>query len=201
MNSRLLEQAVGELSKLPGIGRRTALRLALHLLTREKEEVRQLADALDRFRTDIKHCSYCNNLSDKDICPICADPSRDRSVVCVVEQVGDVMSIENTRQYNGLYHVLGGVISPMQGISPSDLKIDLLLENIQRQGIKEVILAIGTTVEGETTLFYISRRLQQFPDVKVTTIARGIGFGDELEYVDELTITHALLNRREVEHP
>ena len=195
MNSRLLEQAVGELSKLPGIGRRTALRLALHLLTREKEEVRQLADALDRFRTDIKHCSYCNNLSDKDICPICADPSRDRSVVCVVEQVGDVMSIENTRQYNGLYHVLGGVISPMQGISPSDLKIDLLLENIQRQGIKEVILAIGTTVEGETTLFYISRRLQQFPDVKVTTIARGIGFGDEIEYADGLTIAHAISNR------
>lgn len=195
MNSRLLEQAVGELSKLPGIGRRTALRLALHLLTREKEEVRQLADALDRFRTDIKHCSYCNNLSDKDICPICADPSRDRSVVCVVEQVGDVMSIENTRQYNGLYHVLGGVISPMQGISPSDLKIDLLLENIQRQGIIEVILAIGTTVEGETTLFYISRRLQQFPDVKVTTIARGIGFGDEIEYADELTIAHAIANR------
>lgn len=195
MNSRLLEQAVGELSKLPGIGRRTALRLALHLLTREKEEVRQLADALDRFRTDIKHCSYCNNLSDKDICPICADSSRDRSVVCVVEQVGDVMSIENTRQYNGLYHVLGGVISPMQGISPSDLKIDLLLENIQRQGIKEVILAIGTTVEGETTLFYISRRLQQFPDVKVTTIARGIGFGDEIEYADELTIAHAIANR------
>ena len=195
MNSRLLEQAVGELSKLPGIGRRTALRLALHLLTREKEEVRQLADALDRFRTDIKHCFYCNNLSDKDICPICADPSRDRSVVCVVEQVGDVMSIENTRQYNGLYHVLGGVISPMQGISPSDLKIDLLLENIQRQGIKEVILAIGTTVEGETTLFYISRRLQQFPDVKVTTIARGIGFGDEIEYADELTIAHAISNR------
>lgn len=198
MNSRLLEQAVGELSKLPGIGRRTALRLALHLLTREKEEVRQLADALDRFRTDIKHCSYCNNLSDKDICPICADPSRDRSVVCVVEQVGDVMSIENTRQYNGLYHVLGGVISPMQGISPSDLKIDLLLENIQRQGIKEVILAIGTTVEGETTLFYISRRLQQFPDVKVTTIARGIGFGDEIEYADELTIAHAISNRTSI---
>ena len=195
MNSRLLEQAVGELSKLPGIGRRTALRLALHLLTREKEEVRQLADALDRFRTDIKHCSYCNNLSDKDICPICADPSRDRSVVGVVEQVGDGMSIENTRQYNGLYHVLGGVISPMQGISPSDLKIDLLLENIQRQGIKEVILAIGTTVEGETTLFYISRRLQQFPDVKVTTIARGIGFGDEIEYADEMTIAHAISNR------
>lgn len=195
MNSRLLEQAVGELSKLPGIGRRTALRLALHLLTREKEEVKQLADALDRFRTDIKHCSYCNNLSDKDICPICADSSRDRSVVCVVEQVGDVMSIENTRQYNGLYHVLGGVISPMQGISPSDLKIDLLLENIQRQGIKEVILAIGTTVEGETTLFYISRRLQQFPNVKVTTIARGIGFGDEIEYADELTIAHAIANR------
>lgn len=195
MTSKLLEQAVGELSKLPGVGRRTALRLALHLLSREKEEVAQFTDALSRFRNDIRHCSYCNNLSDKDICPICADPSRDRSVVCVVEQVGDVISIENTRQYNGLYHVLGGVISPMQGISPSDLKIDLLLENIQRQGIKEVILAIGTTVEGETTLFYISRRLEQFPDVKVTTIARGIGFGDEIEYADELTIAHAISNR------
>ena len=198
MNSRLLEQAVGELSKLPGIGRRTALRLALHLLTREKEEVRQLADALDRFRTDIKHCSYCNNLSDKDICPICADPSRDRSVVCVVEQVGDVMSIENTRQYNGLYHVLGGVISPMQGISPSDLKIDLLVDNVVSGGVKEVILAIGTSMECETTMFYIKSRLKNHPEVKITTLARGIGFGDELEYVDELTITHALLNRREV---
>lgn len=195
MTSKLLEQAVGELSKLPGIGRRTALRLALHLLSREKMEVLQLTEALERFRTDIRHCTYCNNLSDKDICPICADPSRDRSVVCVVEQVGDLLSIENTRQYNGLYHVLGGVISPMQGISPSDLKIDLLVENIRRQGIKEVILAIGTTVEGETTLFYISRRLEQFPDVKVTSIARGIGFGDEIEYADELTIAHAISNR------
>ncbi len=195
MTSKLLEQAVAEFSKLPGIGRRTALRLALHLLSREPEEVHQMTEAIDRFRTDIRHCTYCNNLSDRDICPICEDPTRDRSTICVVEQVGDVLSIENTRQYNGLYHVLGGVISPMQGVSPSDLKIDLLLDNIVRLGVKEVILAIGATVEGETTLFYITRRLERFPDVRVTTIARGIGFGDEIEYADELTIAHAISHR------
>lgn len=197
--SKLLQDAVNEFSKLPGIGRRTALRLAMHLLKMERESVIQLADALARFRTDIRHCAQCNNLSDEEICPICADSSRDGSTICVVEQVGDLLSIENTHQYRGLYHVLGGVISPMQGIAPSDLKIDLLLENIARGGVREVILAISTSVEGETTLFYIMNRLRAFPDVKVTSIARGIGFGDELEYVDELTITHAMANRREIE--
>ena len=185
--SRLLQDVVGELSKLPGIGRRTALRLAIHILRMERESV------------EVKYCTQCNNLSDEDVCPICADDERDHTTICVVEQVADVLSVENTRQYKGLYHVLGGVISPMQGISPSDLKIDLLTERIARGGVKEVILAISTSVEGETTLFYLMNRLRQFPELKVTSIARGIGFGDELEYVDELTITHALLNRREVE--
>lgn len=190
---------MGEFSKLPGVGRRTALRLAMHLLRMEKESVREMTRSIDRFRNEIKHCAHCNNLSDEEVCPICSDQQRDRSTVCVVEQVADLLSVENTRQYKGLYHVLGGVISPMQGIGPSDLKIDLLTERIAQGGIKEVILAISTSVEGETTLFYLMNRLRQFPDVKVTSIARGIGFGDELEYVDELTITHALLNRREVE--
>jgi len=193
--SKLLEDIVGELSRLPGIGRRTALRLSMHILRMEEGSVGRMAEAIARFRTDIRYCSLCNNLSDTDICPICRDEQRDRSTVCVVEQVGDVLSIENTRQYNGLYHVLGGVISPMQGIGPSDLKVDLLLERIAGGEVKEVILALSTTVEGETTLFYLSRRLQQHPNVKVTSIARGIGFGDEIEYADELTIAHAIHNR------
>ena len=197
--SQLLHDVVGELSKLPGIGRRTALRLAMHLLKMEPESVAEMTRSIDRFRTDIKHCTRCNNLSDTDVCPVCSDPERDRTTVCVVEQVADVLSIENTHQYRGLYHVLGGVISPMQGISPSDLKIDLLLDRIARGGIQEVILAISTSVEGETTLFYLMNRLRAFTGVRITSIARGIGFGDELEYVDELTITHALRNRREIE--
>ncbi len=196
--SRLLDDAVGELSRLPGIGRRTALRLALHMLRMDREDVERMTQAVSDFRNGIRYCSRCNNLSDGELCEVCSDLSRDGSVVCVVENVGDVMSIENTRQYNGLYHVLGGVISPMQGIAPSDLKIDLLLDNIARGGIREVILALGTTVEGETTHFYITRRLEQFPDLKITDIARGIGFGDEIEYADELTIAHALHNRTPV---
>ena len=197
--SRLLQDVVGELSKLPGIGRRTALRLAIHILRMERESVAEMTESIDRFRNEVKYCTQCNNLSDEDVCPICADDERDHTTICVVEQVADVLSVENTRQYKGLYHVLGGVISPMQGISPSDLKIDLLTERIARGGVKEVILAISTSVEGETTLFYLMNRLREFPDLKITSIARGIGFGDELEYVDELTLTHALLNRRAVE--
>ena len=197
--SKLLQDVVGELSKLPGVGRRTALRLAIHILRMERESVAEMTESIDRFRNDVKYCAECNNLSDEEVCPICLDDERDRTTICVVEQVADVLSIENTHQSKGLYHVLGGVISPMQGISPSDLKIDLLTERIARGGVKEVILAISTSVEGETTLFYLMNRLRQFPGVKVTSIARGIGFGDELEYVDELTITHALRNRREVE--
>ena len=187
-----MQDAVAEFSKLPGIGRRTALRLAMHLLKMDAGAVDQMAESIARFRREVRHCVRCNNLSDTDVCPICANPERDRGTVCVVEQVGDLMSVENTRQYRGLYHVLGGVISPMQGIGPSDLKIDMLIDKVAAGDVKEVILAISTSVEGETTL-------KPYPDVKVTTIARGIGFGDELEYVDELTITHALLNRREVE--
>lgn len=197
--SKLLEDVVGELSRLPGIGRRTALRLAMYMLRMEPQEVSEMTSAIDSFRTDIKYCASCNNLSDDEFCPICLDPRRDRTTVCVVENVGDVLSIENTRQYNGLYHVLGGVISPMGGVGPSDLKIDLLLDNISKGVIKEVILAISTTVEGETTLFYITRRLEQFTDVKITSLARGIGFGDELEYADELTIAHALHNRTNID--
>ncbi len=197
--SKLLQDAVAEFAKLPGVGRRTALRLAMHLLKMDGEEVEQMMQTISRYRREIRYCKRCNNLSDTDICPICSNPDRDHTTICVVEQVGDLMSIENTRQYRGMYHVLGGVISPMQGIGPSDLKIDLLIEKIKQGGIQEVILAISTSVEGETTLFYIMNRLKQYPEVRVTTIARGIGFGDELEYVDELTITHAMMNRREVE--
>lgn len=197
--SKLLQDAVSEFAKLPGVGRRTALRLAMHLLKMDSQEVEQMMQTINRYRQQIRHCQRCNNLSDTDLCPICSNPERDHSTICVVEQVGDLMSIENTRQYKGMYHVLGGVISPMQGVGPSDLKIDLLVDKIKQGGIKEVILAISTSVEGETTLFYIMNRLKQYPEVRVTTIARGIGFGDELEYVDELTITHAMMNRREVE--
>lgn len=197
--SELLHNVVGELSKLPGVGKRTALRLAIHLLRMEPDSVTEMTRSIDRFRNDVKYCAQCNNLSDEEVCPICADPKRDRSTICVVEQVADVLSIENTHQYRGLYHVLGGVISPMQGIAPSDLKIDLLCDRIAQGGVGEVILAISTSVEGETTLFYLMSRLRHYPGVKITSIARGIGFGDELEYVDELTITHALLNRREIE--
>lgn len=196
--SRLLDNVCSELQRLPGIGRRTAMRLAMHILKMDAEVVDSMADSIVRFRHDIRHCVSCNNLSDDALCPICSDTRRDRSTICVVEQVGDLLSIENTGQYHGQYYVLGGVISPMQGIGPSDLKIDLLCDKLLTGEVREVIIAISTSVEGETTLFYLLNRLKAFPDVKVTTIARGIGFGDELEYVDELTITHALLNRREL---
>ena len=196
--SRLLDNVCSELQRLPGIGRRTAMRLAMHILKMDTEMVDSMADSIVRFRHDIRHCVSCNSLSGDALCPICSDTRRDRSTRCVVEQVGDLLSIENTGQYHGQYHVLGGVISPMQGIGPSDLKIDLLCDKLLTGEVKEVIIAISTSVEGETTLFYLLNRLKAFPDVKVTTIARGIGFGDELEYVDELTITHALLNRREL---
>ncbi len=197
--SKLLDDVVRELSRLPGIGRRTALRLAMHILRSREDEVAQMVRAIGDFRTGICYCSQCNNLSDSDLCEICSDSSRDRSTICVVEQVGDVLSIEKTGQYRGLYHVLGGVISPMAGIAPSDLKIDLLINNIAAgTNVKEIILAISTTVEGETTLFYILNRLRAYKHLKITTIARGIGFGDEIEYADELTISHAIANRREV---
>ena len=196
--SGLLEDAVDAISSLPGVGRRSALRLALHLLKQPAENVHHFTSAIDRLRDEARYCRQCMMISDEDICSICSDRSRDHRTICVVENVRDVMSIENTGQYQGIYHILGGVISPMQGIGPSDLKIDLLADKLLTGTVREVIIAISTSVEGETTLFYLLNRLKAFPDVKVTTIARGIGFGDELEYVDELTITHALKNRREV---
>jgi recombination protein RecR len=194
--SKLLDNVVGELSRLPGIGNRTALRLAMHILQSPKYEADALAESISRFRNDVKYCSRCNNISDSDLCPICCDERRDRSVVCVVEQVKDVISIENTGQYNGVYHVLGGVISPLQGIAPSDLKINLLIDNVRQGGIEEIILALDTTIEGETTAYFIKKKLEEFPQVKISVIARGIGFGDQLDYADQMTITHALQNRR-----
>ena len=198
-SSILLEKAVSEFAKLPGVGRKTAMRLVLHLLRQDTAVVEAFGNAIVTLKHEVKYCRVCHNISDTETCRICANPQRDASTVCVVENIRDVMAVEATQQFRGLYHVLGGVISPMQGISPSDLKIDLLCERIARGGVKEVILAISTSVEGETTLFYLMNRLRQFPGLKVTSIARGIGFGDELEYVDELTITHALMNRREIE--
>lgn len=193
--SQLLDNVVVELGKLPGVGRRTALRLALHILRQDVEQADMLAGAIYQFRRDIKRCEKCNNLSDTDICPICASTRRDRTVVCVVEQVADLISIEAASQYNGLYHVLGGVISPMTGITPSDLRIDLLQKSVEQNGVKEVILALPTTIEGETTQFYISRRLEGLP-VTLTAISRGIGFGDEIEYAAPETIAHSLSNRK-----
>ena len=194
-----IAKMVAQLSRLPGVGTKSAQRLAYHIVSMPEDEVRELAVAIFNGKKKVHFCPICGNLTDVDPCAICADPERRRDIVCVVRDARDVNALERMRDYNGLYHVLGGVISPMQGISPSDLKIDLLCERIARGGVKEVILAISTSVEGETTLFYLMNRLRQFPGLKVTSIARGIGFGDELEYVDELTITHALMNRREIE--
>ena len=192
--STLLEKAVQELSKLPGIGRKTALRLALHLLRRDVEEVDAFADALVHLKHDIRYCSVCHNISDDDVCPICSDHRRDRSVICVVENIQDVMAVENTQQFNGLYHVLGGIISPMDGIGPSDIEIDSLVSRIEQGGINEVILALSSTMEGDTTNFYISRRLSH-TGVRISVIARGISVGDELEYTDEVTLGRSILNR------
>ena len=192
--STLLEKAVQELSKLPGIGRKTALRLALHLLRRDVEEVDAFADALVHLKHDVRYCSVCHNISDDEVCPICSDHRRDRSVICVVENIQDVMAVENTQQFNGLYHVLGGIISPMDGIGPSDIEIDSLVSRIEQGGINEVILALSSTMEGDTTNFYISRRLSH-TGVRISVIARGISVGDELEYTDEVTLGRSILNR------
>lgn len=192
--SQLLEKAVSEFSKLPGIGRKTALRLVLFLLRQTADDVDNFTNAVSRVRHEIKHCTVCHNISDTDVCPICSDPRRDRSLVCVVENVQDVMAIENTQQYNGLYHVLGGIISPMDGIGPSDIEIDSLVDRVRQGGLGEVILALSPTMEGDTTNFYISRKLQPYR-VKVSVIARGVAVGDELEYADEVTLGRAILNR------
>jgi DNA replication and repair protein RecR len=193
--SQLLEKAVGEFAKLPGIGRKTALRLVLHLLRQDTDDVDQLADALMRVKHEVVYCHTCHNISDSDTCPICSDPRRDRSTVCVVENIRDVMAIENTQQYHGLYHVLGGVISPMDGIGPSDLEIDSLVSRVAAGEVREVILALSPTMEGDTTNFYIFRKLAPHADVKITMIARGISVGNELEYTDEVTLGRSILNR------
>ena len=193
--SELLEKAVQEFSKLPGIGRKTALRLVLNLLRREEDDVLQFTETIARMRQEVKHCRVCHNISDSEVCPLCSDPRRDASTICVVENVQDVMAVENTQQYQGLYHVLGGVISPMDGVGPADLEIDSLVERVRQGGVKEVILALSSTMEGDTTNFYIFRKLAPFTDVKLTIIARGISVGDELEYTDEVTLGRSILNR------
>jgi recombination protein RecR len=193
-SSRLIEEAVDAFASLPGIGRKTALRLVLHLIGREPEVSEQFADAVVRMRRGIKSCEICHNLSDERICSICADKRRDQSLVCVVESIRDVMAIEETGQYRGLYHVLGGVISPIEGVGPADLYIDSLAERVGEGVIKEVIMAISPTIEGDTTIYYISKKLRD-QEVKVSTIARGVSFGGELEYADELTLGRSIVAR------
>ena len=194
-NSALLEDAVDQFASLPGVGRKTALRLALHMLSQPAENVNRFAESFVKLKSQIHYCPDCNMISDDGVCPICSDTKRNRSVVCVVESLRDVFSIENTGQYNGLYHILGGIISPMDGIGPADLPIRELTERIARGEIREVVLALSTGMEGETTSFYIYKQLAGLP-VTVTTIARGVGFGDDLEYTDELTLGRSIQNRQ-----
>ena len=193
-SSQLLEKAVTEIGRLPGIGSKTALRLALYLLRQEEGRVEALADSLVEMRKGIRYCRVCYNICDNDLCEICSNPTRDAATVCVVENVQDVMAIENTMQYRGLYHVLGGVISPMDGIGPSDLQIESLVERVRQGGVSEGILALSPTMEGDTTNYYIYRKLEE-TDVKVTVIARGIAQNDELQYTDEITLGRALAGR------
>ena len=195
--STLLENAVDDLSALPGVGRKTALRLSLYLLRREPECAERLGTALQALRRDVKYCRTCHNICDTDLCDICADTSRDRSTVCVVENVKDVMTVENTAQFRGLYHVLGGIISPIDGIGPADLEIESLVKRVAEGEVREVVLALSTTMEGDTTNFFIYRKLSAYP-VRVTVIARGVSIGDELEYADEVTLLKALEGRREI---
>lgn len=203
MPNILLDNAVDQFSRLPGIGRKTALRLVLHMLRQEEEDVKAFANALTILKRDVKYCKVCHNISDTEVCPICSDRSRDASLICVVENIQDVLAIERTQQYKGLYHVLGGIISPMDGIGPNNLEIGSLIERIRfgesgKEGyekIKEVIFALASTMEGDTTNFYISRKLKEFPDIKLSVIARGINVGDELQYTDEVTLGRSILNR------
>lgn len=192
--SKLLEQAVREFAKLPGIGNKTALRLVLYLLKQEHGDVELFGQTIIELKKNVKHCKICRNISDTDICQICSNKSRDHQTICVVENIRDVMSIENTNQYNGVYHVLGGIISPMDGIGPGDLFIDSLEKRVSEGNIHEIILALSTTIEGDTTNFYIYKRLNKYP-VKITTLARGVAIGDELEYADEITLGRSIINR------
>lgn len=193
-SSRLLEQAVDEFGRLPGIGKKTALRLVLHLLKQPDGDVNRFTQAIDQLKEQIQYCKNCFNISDHGVCEICASVKRDRATICVVEDTRDVMAIENTNQYQGVYHVLGGLISPMDGVGPSDLKIEALLERLKTGEIREIILALSATMEGDTTIFYLYRKLKDF-DVQISTIARGIAFGGELEYVDEITLGRSIATR------
>lgn len=194
-SSALLEEAVDQFASLPGVGRRTALRLALHVLSLPKENVSQFAGAMTSLKESVRYCPECHMISDDGICPFCSDQKRDASLVCVVESLRDVLSIENTGQYHGLYHILGGIISPIDGIGPSDLNIASLCERLSKGSVAEVVLALSTSMEGETTSFYLYRQISRYP-VKVTAIARGVGFGDDLEYTDELTLGRSITNRQ-----
>ena len=193
-SSKLLEKAVEEFAKLPGIGKKTALRLVLNLLNREVDDVTRFTTAITSLRKEIRFCKKCHNISDIEICQLCSNPSRDNFTLCVVEDIRDVMAIENTQQYRGLYHVLGGVISPMDGIGPQHLNIESLIDKVNSGEVKEIIFALSTTMEGDTTNFYIFKKLKE-TSVKVSTIARGIAFGDELEYADEITLGRSIANR------
>lgn len=193
-SSKLLEEAVAEFAKLPGVGQKTALRLVLHLLNRDVAEVQKFSTAITKLRTEIQFCETCHNISDQKICEICASPRRDHTTICVVEDTRDVMAIENTNQYNGVYHVLGGLISPMDGIGPGDLQVDTLVERLKDDSVKEIIFALSATMEGDTTIFYLHKRLKQF-NINISTIARGIAFGGELEYVDEITLGRSIVTR------
>ena len=195
--SQILERAVNEVSRLPGIGRKTALRLMLHLLREEEKEAEKLANAISTMRKEIKYCRVCHSISDSELCPICSNPKRDTSTICVVENIQDVMAIERTGQFFGLYRVLGGIISPMDGSGPSDIAIDPLISRVEEGGINEVIFALASTMEGDTTNFFISRKLQKF-GIKLSVIARGISVGDELEYTDEVTLGRSIVNRTEM---
>ncbi|MFP3861004.1 MAG: recombination mediator RecR [Bacteroidota bacterium] len=193
-SSKLLQEAVDEFAKLPGIGKKTAFRLVLFLLNQDKEEVKQFGETIIRLRNEIKRCKSCNVISDDELCPVCSDENRDHSVVCVVENSRDVIAIENTQQFKGIYHVLGGIISPMDGIGPGDLNLENLQNKIESNHVQEIILALSTTMEGDTTNFYLYKRFRDFP-VKITTIARGISIGDDLEFADELTLGKSIANR------
>ena len=196
--SILLEQAVNQMSSLPGVGRRTALRLVLHLLRQSDEQVEAFAGAFTRLKKEVVYCRECHNISDTEVCPICGSMHRDHATICVVENVQDVMSIENTGQYTGVYHVLGGIISPMEGIGPKDIEIDSLIERVAKGGVDEIILALPTTMEGDTTNFYIYHRIQNAGiDVKISQIARGVAVGNQLEYTDEITLGRSIVNRTE----
>ena len=197
--SKLIEKAVEQFAKLPGLGRKTALRLTLYLLQMDKEEVNGFGQAFIDLRNNINYCSDCHNISDLEVCEICANPIRDEALLCVVEDIRDVMAIENTHQFKGKYHVLGGIISPMDGIGPSDLNIESLVQKVQNGAVKEVIMALSTTMEGDTTNFYIFKKLKD-TNVKISVIARGISIGDELEYADEVTLGRSILNRTPYEN-